>query len=63
MIILIKSVVNKSKYKYDYNIFLENGLYKDKYNRRCFQMNVCVLLVLIKQVHQKSVIFVNIRVS
>ena len=30
IIILIKSVVNKNKNKYYYNIFLEKGLYKDK---------------------------------
>ena len=30
VIILIKSVVNKNKNKYYYNIFLEKGLYKDK---------------------------------
>ena len=29
-IILIKSVVNKNKNKYYYNIFLEKGLHKDK---------------------------------
>ena len=30
VIILIKSVVNKNKSNYYYNIFLEKGLYKDK---------------------------------
>ena len=30
VIILIKSVVNKNKNEYYYNIFLEKGLYKDK---------------------------------
>ena len=30
VIILIKSVVNKNKYNYYYNIFLEKSLYKDK---------------------------------
>ena len=30
VIILIKSVVNKNKNKYYYNIFLEKGLYKDE---------------------------------
>ena len=30
VIILIKSVVNKNKNKYCYNIFLEKGLYKDE---------------------------------
>ena len=32
IIILIKSVVNKNKSEYYYNIFLENGSYKDKSN-------------------------------
>ena len=31
VIILIKSVVNKNKNKYYYHIFLEKGLYKDKW--------------------------------
>ena len=30
VIMLIKSVVNKNKNKYYYNIFLEKGSYKDK---------------------------------
>ena len=30
VVVLIKSVVNKNKYKYYYNIFLEKGSYKDK---------------------------------
>ena len=30
VIILIKSVVNKNKNKYYYNVFLEKGSYKDK---------------------------------
>ena len=30
VIILIRSVVNKNKNKYCYNIFLEKGSYKDK---------------------------------
>ena len=30
VIILIKSVVNKNKNEYFYNIFLEKGMYKDK---------------------------------
>ena len=30
VIILIKSVVNKNKNEYYYNIFLQKGLYKDK---------------------------------
>ena len=36
VIILIKSVVNKNKNEYYYNIFLENGLYKDKANTEYF---------------------------
>ena len=32
VIILIKSVVNKNENYYDYNIFLEKGSYKDKFN-------------------------------
>ena len=35
-IILIKSVVNKNKNEYYYNIFLEKGLYKDKSNTEYF---------------------------
>ena len=33
---LIKSVVNKNKNHYYYNIFLEKGLYKDKSNTQHF---------------------------
>ena len=36
VIILIKSVVNKNKNEYYYNIFLEEGLYKDKSNTKYF---------------------------
>ena len=35
-IILIKSIVNKNKNEYSYNIFLEKGLYKDKSNTQYF---------------------------
>ena len=35
-IMLIKSVVNKNKNGYYYNIFLEKGLYKDKSNTKYF---------------------------
>ena len=65
--IIIKSVVNKNK-NYYYYIFLEKGLYKDKFDTQYFQMNVCILymfisrkltflkkLILIKQVNQKIV--------
>ena len=34
--ILIKSVVNKNKNEYYYNIFLEKGSYKDKSDTRYF---------------------------
>ena len=43
LIILIKSVVNKSKIEYYYNIFLEKGSYKDKSDTRHFKMNVRIL--------------------
>ena len=33
---IIKSVVNKNKNEYCYNIFLEKGLYKDKSNTEYF---------------------------
>ena len=36
VIIFIKSVVNKNKNNYYYNILLEKGLYKDKPNKRYF---------------------------
>ena len=36
VISLIKSVVNKNKNEYYYNIFLEKGSNKDKSNRRYF---------------------------
>ena len=36
VIILIKSVVNKNKNEYYYNIFLEKGLYKEKSNTEYF---------------------------
>ena len=36
VIILIKSVVNKNKKEYYYDIFLEKGLYKDKSNTEYF---------------------------
>ena len=36
VIMLIKSVVNKNKNNYYYNIFLEKGLYKDKSNTEYF---------------------------
>ena len=42
IIILIKSVVDKNKNNYYYNIFLEKGSYKDKSNTQYFWMNVCI---------------------
>ena len=36
VIILIKSIVNKNKNEYYYNIFLETGLYKDESNTEYF---------------------------
>ena len=36
VIILIKSVANKNKSDYCYNIFLEKGLYKYKFNTKFF---------------------------
>ena len=43
VIILIKLVVNKDKNDYYYNLFLEKGLYKDNFNTRYSQINVCIL--------------------
>ena len=44
VIILIKSVVNKDKNNYYYNIFLEEGLYKDKSNTKYF-LNECLYII------------------
>ena len=79
VVMLIKSVVNKNKNEYYYSIFLEKGLHKDQSNTEYFKMNVGICLyvmsfilieltflkelMLIKQVHQKSVIFVTIGIS
>ena len=69
VIILIKWVVNKNKNKWYYNIFLEKGWYKDKwmivYYKHYIMIELTFLkeLLLIIQVHQKSVIFVNIVIS
>ena len=43
VIILIKSVVNKNKNNYYYNLLSEKGLYKHKSNTEYFEMNVCIL--------------------
>ena len=45
-IIPIKSVVNKDKNNYYYNIFLEKGLYKDKSYTEYFKINLSILLML-----------------
>ena len=76
VIILIMSVVNKNKNEYYYNIFLEKGFYKDKPIQNIFKWMFlyykCYILIelaflkrlmLIKQVHKKSVIFVAIGIS
>ena len=74
-IILIKSVFNKNKNEYDYNIILGNDSYKDKSNTEYFEKFVyykCYIsieltllkeMILIKQVHQKSMIFVTNGIS
>ena len=43
VIILIKSVFNKNKSHYQYNIFLEKGSYQNKSYIQCFKMNVYIL--------------------
>ena len=43
VIILTKSVVNKNKNNYYYNIFLEKDSYKDKSDKQYLKMNVCML--------------------
>ena len=45
-VINIKSVANENKKEYYYNMFLENGSYKDKPNTGCFKMNFCILWML-----------------
>ena len=65
LIILIKSVANNNENKYYYNIFLEKGSYKDKLMFVCYKCYIMIELtflkelMLIKQVHQKSVMFVT----
>ena len=46
VIILLRSVVNKYESNYYYNIFLEKGLYKDKFTTWFFKMNVWILQIL-----------------
>ena len=43
VIIPIKLVVKKNKDNYYCNVFLEKGLYEDKFNSEYFQMNVCIV--------------------
>ena len=43
VIILIKSIVNKNKTEYYYNIFLKKHSYKHKPNTEYFEMNGCIL--------------------
>ena len=70
-----KSVVNMNKNEYYYNTFLEEVLHKVKSDTRYFKTNVvyykCYIMIaltflkelmLIKQVHQKSLIFVTIGI-
>ena len=44
VIILIKSVVNKNKNEYFYNIFLEKGMYKDKSKQIIF-LHECLYII------------------
>ena len=68
VIILIISVINEIKYKYDSNIFLEKGSYKYKWMFLYYKCYILIELtflkdyVLTKQVHRKSVIFVTIGI-
>ena len=43
VMILIKSVVNKNKNEYYYNIFIEKDSHKDEFDTRFFQMNFYML--------------------
>ena len=60
---LIQSVANKNKNKYCYNIFFEKSLYKDKWIFAYYKCNIMIELtflkelLLIRQVHQKTMIF------
>ena len=71
VIIIIKSVWNKDKNNYYYNIFLEKASYKfpKKYSfckkYKCYiliELTFLKELILIKQVQQKSVLFVTIAI-
>ena len=43
VIILIRSVINKYKNDYYFNIFSEKGSRKDKFNKEYFEIDVCIL--------------------
>ena len=45
VIILIKSVANKNKKEYYYNIFLEKGSHKDKSNQYTIFLNQCLYVI------------------
>ena len=70
VVILIKSVWNKDKNNYYYNIFLEKASYelrKRKVLRKIWMLyynriDTSKKMMLIKQVHQKSAIFVTIGI-
>ena len=75
VIIFIRSIVNKNKKNYYYNIFLEKGSYEDKVNTKLFKwmflhckcyisikMTFLKGLILVKQVNKKSEIFVTIGI-
>ena len=63
VIILIKSFINKNKNIYYDNTFLEKGLHKDRWlfvYYKCYimiELTFLKKLILIKQMHQNSVIF------
>ena len=73
VIILIKSVFSKNQNHYYYNIFLENLSYQlpkitiiNKYIYNCYimtELTFLKVLMLIKEVNQKSVIFVTLTLS
>ena len=42
-VLFLKSIVNKNKSKYYYDISSEKGSNEDKSNTQFFQMNVCIL--------------------
>ena len=58
------SVWNKNKNNYCYNIFLEKASYKLPKNKCYIMIELTFLkeLMLVKQVHEKSVIFVTVGI-